>query len=357
MIDNHGDLGVSWRLSAQLANLGHRVRLWIDDASALAWMAPQLHPGIEVRPWSLTREPETLRNLVPSDVWVEAFGCEIEKEFVANYQIQKSAEAKKRIKNLVWINLEYLTAEPYARRCHGLPSPVLSGPASGQTKHFYYPGFADRTGGLLREPDLAARQAHFDRGAWLASRGIRWQGERLISLFCYEPPALPFLLQTLAQDERPTRMLVTPGRPAQAVAQAACALGWSNSSQGMLHLTEVLPETQTGFDELLWACDLNFVRGEDSLVRALWAGQPFIWQIYPQEDGAHWSKLDAFLDWLQPPMDVRTTHHHWNSIETKLLSLPNALGHHAAVKAARDRALGQPDLATQLQAFVARSIG
>jgi uncharacterized repeat protein (TIGR03837 family) len=52
---------------------------------------------------------------------------------------------------------------------------------------------------------------------------------------------------------------------------------------------------QERYDELLWACDVNFVRGEDSFVRALWAGKPFIWQIYPQQDMAHLKKLEAFL--------------------------------------------------------------
>ena len=47
--------------------------------------------------------------------------------------------------------------------------------------------------------------------------------------------------------------------------------------------------------ELLWACDVNFVRGEDSFVRAHWAARPMVWQIYPQDDHAHRVKLDAFL--------------------------------------------------------------
>jgi uncharacterized repeat protein (TIGR03837 family) len=52
---------------------------------------------------------------------------------------------------------------------------------------------------------------------------------------------------------------------------------------------------QDRYDELLWACDVNFVRGEDSFVRAQWAGRPFAWHIYPQKAGAHWVKLSAFL--------------------------------------------------------------
>ncbi|TXI16461.1 MAG: DUF2331 family protein, partial [Nitrosomonas sp.] len=53
---------------------------------------------------------------------------------------------------------------------------------------------------------------------------------------------------------------------------------------------------QTDYDRLLWCCDVNFVRGEDSFVRAQWGGNPFIWNIYPQKEGVHWKKLHAFMD-------------------------------------------------------------
>jgi uncharacterized repeat protein (TIGR03837 family) len=53
---------------------------------------------------------------------------------------------------------------------------------------------------------------------------------------------------------------------------------------------------QDDYDRLLWSCDINGVRGEDSFVRAQWAGRPLLWHIYPQQDAAHWAKLDAFLE-------------------------------------------------------------
>jgi uncharacterized repeat protein (TIGR03837 family) len=75
-----------------------------------------------------------------------------------------------------------------------------------------------------------------------------------------------------------------------------------------------LPQlTQTNYDHLLWSCDLNFVRGEDSLVRAIWAAKPFIWQIYPQHDGAHHAKLDAFLQLMDAPASLKTAHIAWNA--------------------------------------------
>mgnify|MGYP000476298737 FL=1 len=51
---------------------------------------------------------------------------------------------------------------------------------------------------------------------------------------------------------------------------------------------------QDGYDQLLWSCDFNIVRGEDSFLRAQWAARPFLWHIYPQEEAAHLEKLQAF---------------------------------------------------------------
>jgi uncharacterized repeat protein (TIGR03837 family) len=187
-----------------------------------------------------------------------------------------------------WINLEYLSAEDYVERNHGLLSPQSAGPARGLDKWFFYPGFGSRTGGLLREPDLALRQSVFEPGAWRHGRGIvAAPGERLVSLFCYANPALPALLDALSAA--PTLLLVTPGLAAQ---QMRTLLGTSN--QGALRVHYLPALTQPDYDHLLWSCDLNLVRGEDSFVRAQWAGKPFLWQIYPQDDGAHVTKLAAF---------------------------------------------------------------
>ena len=76
---------------------------------------------------------------------------------------------------------------------------------------------------------------------------------------------------------------------------------------------------QRDFDHLLWASDCNLVRGEDSLVRAIWAGKPFVWQIYPQDDDAHHAKLEAFLDMAQAPASLRQFHRVWNGLESSPL--------------------------------------
>lgn len=351
VIDNYGDIGVCWRLARQLAARGQHVRLWVDDASALHWMAPTGCPGVEVRPWT---QPLDLQGLPPGDVLVEAFGCEVAPEFIAAYADWKGARGQKP----AWINLEYLSAEAYVERSHGLPSPVMHGLGAGLTKHFFYPGFTLRTGGLLREPDLQARQAGFDRAAWLAQFGIALRrDEQLLSLFCYEPPALPELLAQLARSATPVRLLVAAGR-ASAAAHAAVAdldqrePAWN--TRRTLALSYLPYLTQDDFDHLLWACDLNFVRGEDSLVRALWAGKPFIWHIYPQHDDAHHHKLQAWLDLLDAPDSLRRFHQTWNAVDTQPLPAPDPSAWAPAVLAARQRLLAQPDLVSQLLEFVAR---
>ena len=354
VIDNFGDIGVCWRLSADLAARGQQVRLWVDDASALAWLAPQGHPGVQVRAWgSLPAAHEA-----PTQVLVEAFGCEIAPEFIANSARISSATGEKYL----WINLEYLSAEAYVERCHRLPSPVREGAALDTVKWFFYPGFTPATGGLLRETGLMERLAVFDATAWRTAQGPGTPEEASdacwISLFCYEPPALPALLQQCMQ--RPTRLLVTPGR-ATAATQAALKTLDQNypngapNKRGQLSISYRNTCPQAAFDEMLWACDLNLVRGEDSLVRALWAGRPLVWQIYPQHDNAHHDKLHAFLDWLQAPESLRHFHATWNGLDNAPLVLPDKtlLAQWAAcVQAARARLLAQDDLVTQILGFV-----
>ena len=346
MIDNHGDLGVCWRLARQLQRAGQTVRLWVDDASALAWMAPEAArgqvPGITVLPWAQATDPQALAPLPRADVWIEAFGCHLPEAFVAHgVALTGGAEPPR------WINLEYLSAEDWVPRMHGLPSPVMSGPARGWTKRFIYPGFTADTGGLLRETDLAQQQAAFDRAAWRAAHAPELGANAwLISLFCYEPAGLPDLLDQLAGT--PHRLLVTPGRAQSAVQQALRKLPPAAAAPAWTALPAV---DQTAFDHLLWACDLNFVRGEDSLVRALWAGQAFVWHIYPQDDQAHHAKLDAFLGWLQAPESLRRFHRIWNGMEPGALPRlsPNMLQAWAnCVRSARLRLWDQPDLAGHL---------
>ena len=378
VIDNFGDIGVCWRLAADLASRGQRVRLWVDDASALAWMAPAGCDGVQVLAWNepLDLSPAGLEQH-PAEILIEAFGCEITPEFIAvcaDAAVLTRAKGLNPLKPLIplWINLEYLSAESYVERCHALPSPVQSGPAAGWTKWFFYPGFTELTGGLLREPDLARQQASFDGRAWLAAQGIDQTDEKRVSLFCYEPDALASLLHQFATqglDGTPVHLLVAAGRASHAVKTLMAAenideinLKPNKHGRKQLSISYLPLLTQANFDALLWACDLNFVRGEDSLLRALWAGKPFVWQIYSQADEAHFDKLNAFLQQLQAPPSLQRFHAAWNHKNTEptapvypeFLPVPDLPGWQDWALAARTRLMAQDSLSTRLLNFVAK---
>jgi uncharacterized repeat protein (TIGR03837 family) len=344
VIDNFGDIGVCWRLARDLAQRGQAVRLWLDDASALAWMAPEgtWPAGVSVLRWpacdpdseaptkagegSTASAPAHRHWPEPGDVVVEAFGCDLPDGFVA--RMQRPAPP-------VWINLEYLSAEDYVERSHRLPSPVFSGPGTGLRKWFFYPGFTERTGGLLREPGLLAARDAFQsdpgqRQDFLVGLGVEYQpGDRVVTLFCYPQSPVHALLNALAAMPGRTRMLLTPG------AATDEGLRWSPPSVDddlTLHALPLLPQPQ--FDRLLWSSDLNLVRGEDSAVRALWAARPHLWQLYRQNDGVHADKLEAFAarwmaDWPASLREaVRRVGAAWNQLpgsRIEDLSLVNAL--------------------------------
>lgn len=343
VVDNFGDIGFAWRLAADLASRGEHVRLALDDASALAWMAPAGSEGVEIAGW------DDAAATTRADVVVELFGGGLPKA-VAEW-IAVAARPP------VCIDVEHLSAEGYVERSHGLPSPRPAAGGRSTTTWFFFPGFTSRTGGLLRETSPAAASAAADPLATLATLGIDGRGNEMrASLFCYANPAIDALLDALAA--MPTLLMLTPGF---ATDQVAARLGPS-MRRGELRAIGLPLMPQTGYDRLLAACDLNFVRGEDSLVGAIGAGRPFVWQLYPQGDGAHAAKLDAFLgrfiagaapDLAGP---VRSAFAGWNGSPATApwadLLAPAMLGHwREHCTAWREALSAQADLTTQLINF------
>lgn len=293
VVDNYGDIGVCWRLARQLvAEHGVAVRLWVDDLAAFARLCPEVDIGrerqeccgVDIRRWQAPF-PEVSD---PAAVVIEAFACELPENYLAAMAQRQPAPH--------WINLEYLSAEAWVADCHGLPSPH---PRLPLTKHFFIPGCDGKSAGLLRESSLLARHNAFDAAGWWAIQGGQAAtGSLTVSLFAYENAAVAPLLGAWRSEPQPVRCLVTDSR---VLASVSVALGRPLAPGDRLHDgrldLQVLPFLrQEAYDDVLAACDLNFVRGEDSLVRAIWAGKPFVWHIYPQDDDAHRIKLDAFLD-------------------------------------------------------------
>jgi uncharacterized repeat protein (TIGR03837 family) len=294
VVDNYGDIGVAWRLARQLAaEHGLRVRLWVDDVASFARIQPgadgaaerQRIAGVEVRHW---REP--FADTAPAEAVIEAFACGLPPAYL-------DAMAR-RPRKPAWINLEYLSAEDWVAGCHGMASPH---PRLPLVCHFFFPGFAPGTGGLLREAGLLDERRAFcadgaARAGFRRARGLPppRPHECVVTLFGYRNAGLASLLQAWETGGVPVLCLVPQGEVARA-ALAFCGAAEVCGEKGRLRVRALPFTDQAEFDRLLWFSDINFVRGEDSFVRAQWAAHPFVWQIYPQEEGAHMEKLAAFL--------------------------------------------------------------
>jgi len=299
VVDNYGDIGVCWRLARQLvAEHNLNVRLWTDDLISFQKINPEIDPrlpiqvsrDVEIRQWT-----ESNMAVEPAEVVIEAFACELPEDYVA-------AMAKSGRKH-AWVNLEYLSAEGWVDSHHGLPSPH---PRLSLIKYFFFPGFSPSTGGLLVEKKWLEQRALFQTDIQLST--IFWQelgipipekNEVLISLFCYGNNSAISLFTDWAKGTTPVVCLIPEGVATTQITaffKAPYPEAGNLFKNGSL-IVRVLPFLeQDRYDKLLWACNFNFVRGEDSFIRAQWAARPMVWQIYPQEASAHWLKLRAFLD-------------------------------------------------------------
>jgi uncharacterized repeat protein (TIGR03837 family) len=308
VIDNYGDVGICWRIARELtAEHGQQVRLWVDDLDSFQRLWPNISPdletqiceGVEVRRWA-----QSMPEIRPADVVVEAFACRVPESFLL--------AMAERTPRPVWLNLEYFSAEDWVAGCHGLGS---LHPRLALTQYFFIPGLGIGTGGVPGgRKELAALDAFQNddnavRDFW-ADRQVPDDEALRISLFAYENPAISGLMETLAQSNQKLVLLVPEGRVLAQVAASlrldALAVG-DKYRQGNLEVWVLPFMQQNQYDRMLWASDINFVRGEDSFVRAQHAGKPMVWQAYVQEDGAHWHKLDAFLEHYMAGLSAEAT--------------------------------------------------
>jgi uncharacterized repeat protein (TIGR03837 family) len=371
VVDNYGDIGICWRLSRQFhAEHGIAVTLWVDDLASFRRIWPKVDTGAElqdidgiaVRHW---RDQDGV--YAPgdvADVVIEFFGVDIPPGYIA-----AMAQCQPRP---VWLNLEGLTAEEWVEGCHALPS---MHPRLKLTKHFFFPGFTGKTGGLLREAALDDERERFlgDGKAvarFLAQFGVPAQdmASLKVSLFCYPHAPVAALFAAWQGGGRPVTCLVPEGVASEAVQAflGSAAVAGAHRSRDALTV-RVLPFVpQPDYDRLLWACDLNFVRGEDSFVRAQWAGKPFIWHIYPQDENLHHKKLRAFLQRYAGGMEGLTAfalgwngagaaQPDWSSLWQALAAEMPAIASRA--EAWQEQMLENGDLASNLLAFARSVVG
>jgi uncharacterized repeat protein (TIGR03837 family) len=338
VVDNFGDIGVTWRLVRQLQREHHwSIRLWVDDLKSFQRLEARVHlhalqqviDHIEIIHWG-----DPAPDLIPYPLVLCSFSCNLPATYIVQLHERPA----------LWVNLEYLSAETWVEGCHALPS--LRG--DGLSSYFFFPGFNANTGGLLRERDLLSQRNAWKKNldgqyqllnrlgvsakalaAWLPQptvsnasieisppRSIQVQAARLLTLFCYPHAPVAQLLEALCADSRASIVLIPDGVAPE------LTTGRQGSLQ-QIYIERIPFVSQPEYDQLLGMADLNFVRGEDSVVRALWAGKPLVWQIYPQTEGTHLVKLEAWLKISNLPADTQALLRHWNA-DSAAADLPKA---------------------------------
>jgi uncharacterized repeat protein (TIGR03837 family) len=350
VVDNYGDAGVCWRLARQTVfEHGFKVRLIIDQLDVLASLVPRLSEalnrgstkrarvrrsrssapafgylvdGVRVFEWKTRKAPTPVlvgpaRLLKPAHLVIAAFACDLPESYRVQMESKDSSAAERRPGKSFWMNLEYLSAEPWVETHHLLPSLK----PSGLTEHFFFPGFNARTGGLLRERDLLAKRDAFlqdrDAQARLSHElGILdlfdrpRQATLLIYVFSY--PNVPWQSLVNATARAIQQDLLKVERVWFLCPQSSSAPPLASPLPPGIDVKTIPRLPQERFDEILWLSDANFVRGEDSFVRAIWAGKPMIWNIYPQDEQAHRPKLESFL--AMRPFEERGLSLAWNQL-------------------------------------------
>ena len=287
IVDNFGDIGICWRLSQQLAHEHNlQVRLFIDDLVIASHIIPTLNcelksqviNHVEIFTW------QSANTVQPADVALETFSCELPADYLAAMQ-----------GNTVWVNLEYLSAESWVPEFH-----ARSSNNTKPARHFFFPGFTETTGGLVREAD------NFENNQLAISKNLKADTLK-VSLFCYPHAPIADLLNAMAKSNQRVDCYVPTSSILPNIADFFnLNVIETDSKHTKKNLTvHVVPFlSQTDYDQLLASCDINFVRGEDSWIRAIWAGKPFIWQPYLQTENTHVTKLNAFLDLFYADCDA-----------------------------------------------------
>ncbi len=282
VIDFFGDIGVAWRIANQLkVDFSIEVHLLVDDLMTTQRLVPSLDislkkqtiDGICIYHCDFSEDSKSLPS--PPAFVFNLFNIDLPHAYKALIQSGKSK----------YIAIEYLSAEPWVDNFHLKPS---IDPESGLIKTFFYPGFTNQTGGLIREKNLLLRREAFVQNR--RDKVIKLFGGNpdfySISLFYYPTQKIETFLDVMDIMKKPIQFFIP---------QYLLDLLKAKKNYQHLHIIPYPFLSHDDFDDLLWSCNLNFVRGEDSWIRALWAGKPFIWQPYVQENNIHLIKLKAFL--------------------------------------------------------------
>ena len=274
VIDNYGDVGVAYRLAREFKRVypNKKLRFIITQMEELNLIKKS--EEIEIITYQDISKIENSADLI-----IESFGCEIPKEYM-----DRALKNSKLI-----INLEYFSAEDWVDDFH-LQESFLG---ENLKKYFFIPGLSKKSGGILLDNEFLERKKKVtkNKGYYLKKIGINEKYDLIGSVFSYEKN-FDSLIKELKKLDKKFLLLILSEKT-----QKNFIKYFDNvNNYDKIKFVKLPFFTYDKYEELLALCDFNLVRGEDSFVRALLLGKPFLWHIYPQDENTHIKKLESFLE-------------------------------------------------------------
>ncbi|WP_195339743.1 elongation factor P maturation arginine rhamnosyltransferase EarP [Fusobacterium sp. 1001295B_180824_G3] len=274
VIDNYGDVGVAYRLAREFKRVypNRKLRFIINQTHEINLIKKS--EDVEILTYKDIFKIEN-----PADLIIETFACNIPDEYM-----------DKALKNSKFIiNLEYFSAEDWVDDFH-LQESLLGG---NLKKYFFIPGLSKKSGGILLDNEFLERKKKVEKNKqyYLEKFGINKKYDLTGSVFSYEKN-FDSLIKELKKLDKKILLLILSEKTQKNFIKYFD----NNNNYDKIHFVKLPFFTYDKYEELLALCDFNLVRGEDSFVRALLLGKPFLWHIYPQDENIHMKKLKSFLE-------------------------------------------------------------
>ena len=298
IIDNYGDIGVVYRTAKELQKIfpKSKIRAFLNKLdefkkinSQVLDLPSQNIDGIEYITFDYLRD--NANELLTAQVIIEAFGCQIPEEYMEIAYDNSE----------LLINLEYLSAEDWIEDFHLQSSPLGRGKLK---KVFFMPGFTEKSGGVIADSNYLERiqrvleNKEFYEKKYLSDIEDR-ENKIIGTLFSYEKNFTP-LLEDLKKLDKDVVILAMGEKTQDSLRKILKNFSiedFRNSLKyGKIEIRFLNFLNQEEYEELINIVDFNFVRGEDSFIRAVLTGKPYMWHIYCQEEYAHMDKIEGFLD-------------------------------------------------------------
>ena len=305
IIDNFGDIGVVYRISKELKKIFQNVRIRIvlnrlEEFKAINKKVKDVDYQ-EIDGLICVTEKyvkENMESFGVSDVFIEAFGCNVPEEYV------KAAKENSKL----WINLEYLSGEKWIEDFHLCESLIDS---KTLKKIFFMPGFSEKSGGVIIDSGFLERMKYGkenrDEVFKKYFKDFDLKDKFIGTIFSYEKN-FENLLETLKNYEKETVLLLM-GEKTQKSFSEILKKNLTEDYGNIVKygkITMIYSDffSQEEYEEIISASDFNFTRGEDSFVRGIILGKPFMWHIYLQEEKAHMDKIKAFTERFKESVEV-----------------------------------------------------